>query len=91
MHLAEDLYPHTSATWVFPNNGGYLLGVPIIRIIVYWVYIGISLSGETTTYVPKFFVSKLMKMHAHPRRGNRPRGRQVIKLTVVKITHRSTF
>ena len=35
-------------SWVFLKIGGYLLGVPIIKIIVFGVYIGVSLIGETT-------------------------------------------
>ena len=34
--------------WGFPKIRGYLLKVPIIRIIVFWVYIGVPLFRETT-------------------------------------------
>ena len=36
----------------FPKLGGIILGVPIIRIIVFGVYIGVPLFWETTTYSP---------------------------------------
>ena len=36
-------------TWGFPKIRGTLLGVPIIRTIVFWVYIGVPSFWETTT------------------------------------------
>ena len=36
-------------TWEFPKIRGTFLGVPIIRIIVFGVYIGVPLFWETTT------------------------------------------
>ena len=36
--------------WGFPKIRGTLLGAPIIRIIVFWVYIGVPLFWETTNY-----------------------------------------
>ena len=84
MHLAEDLYPHTSATWVFPNNGGYLFGGTHNKdYSILGLHWDLPLWGNYHLRA-QFFVSKLMKMHAHPHRGLRPRGRQVIKLNVVK-------
>ena len=33
--------------WEFPKIRGTFLGVPIIRIVVYWVYSGVPLFMET--------------------------------------------
>ena len=37
--------------WGFPKIRGTFLGAPIIRIIVYWVYIGVPLFTESTIYI----------------------------------------
>ena len=36
-------------TWGIPKIRGTILGVPIIRITVYWVYIGDPHLGKSTT------------------------------------------
>ena len=36
--------------WEFPQIRGTLLGVPMKRVIVFWVYIGVPLLWETTIF-----------------------------------------
>ena len=43
--------------WGFPKIRDTFSGVPIIRILVYWVYIGVPLLRETTIYYNLFSYS----------------------------------